>query len=213
MAKRKRQHLAELETFDNVYQQPVLWKGQWATECFGNSHPITLELACGKGEYTVELARRFPQTNFIGVDIKGARIWRGAKTAIETGIPNVAFIRTYIQFLPEYFGKDEISEIWITFPDPYIKPSKWRKRLTSSFFLNIYRQILKPEGHIHLKTDSDKLYQFTLETLQAEKCTVQAQIDDIYGQDCPNELLSIQTYYEKKHLANQRTIKYVCFTL
>jgi len=169
LGKNKLKHLDELQTFSNVFQLQRDLKGKWNEFVFQNSNPITLELACGKGEYTLALARKFPQRNFIGIDIKGARIWRGARTALEEKIPNVAFLRTYIDHLEEYFSPGEVEEIWITFPDPYHEKSKARKRLTSEKFLPRYKTILKPGGFIHLKTDDMQLYQFTLEKISEFK--------------------------------------------
>ena len=177
MSKGKLERFAELKTFNNVFEypdypedKPFFLKGKWSSGYFKNDNPITLELACGKGEYTIALAKKYPDRNFIGIDIKGARIWKGAKMALGEGLANVAFLRIFIDWLHNYFDKEEIDQIWITFPDPYPKKSKKNKRLTSSKFLNLYRNILKKGGQIHLKTDSDLLYQFSLEMIKAEKC-------------------------------------------
>lgn len=212
MSKKKRIHLAELETFPNVFQLQKELKGRWNEIVFKNKNPITLELACGKGEYTIALAKKFPERNFIGVDIKGARIWRGAKTALEEHILNVAFLRTYIDHITEFFEEDEVSEIWITFPDPYPENSKARKRLTSEMFLPRYRQILKPGACIHLKTDDLPLYEFTLEMLSKNKCRILFHTNNLYTSSLPDEILSVKTFYEKQHLANGRTIKYIRFS-
>lgn len=212
MAKKKLIRLSELETFTNVFQLRMELKGKWKQLVFGNTFPITLELACGKGEYTVALARNFPARNFIGIDIKGARIWRGAKTALEEKISNAVFLRTYIDHITEYFEPGEVAEIWITFPDPYHENSKMTKRLTSSVFLNRYRQILQPGGIIHLKTDDQLLYEFSLHTIAKENCRLLFNTADLYASGLPDEILSVKTFYEKQHLANGKTIKYIRFS-
>jgi len=213
MSKKKLQRLAELETFPNVFQLQKELQGNWNRLVFKNSNPITLELACGKGEYSLAMARKFPQRNFIGIDIKGARIWRGAKTAMDEQLINVAFLRTYIDHLPEYFLQDEVEEIWILFPDPYVKKSKENKRLTSSSFLKRYQQIIKTDGLVHLKTDDNQLFQFTLETLMQQGAKIIFRTSDLYSEDLPDEILNEKTFYEKMHLANKKTIKYVKFIL
>lgn len=212
MAKKKRIRLAELESFPNVFQLRKELKGKWHELVFYNKAPITLELACGKGEYTIALAKKFPARNFIGIDIKGARIWRGAITAIEEKIGNVAFLRTYIDHLTEYFEPGEVAEIWITFPDPYLENSKARKRLTSGIFLQRYQQILQPGGIIHLKTDDPMLYQFSLDTIGKDHHIIM-HTEDLYAQPMTDDILSVKTFYEKKHLAQGRTIKYIRFSL
>jgi tRNA (guanine-N7-)-methyltransferase len=171
---------------------------------------LVLELACGKGDYTIALAREHPEQNFIGVDIKGARMWLGAKTALENSIPNAAFLRTRIEFIERFFGPQEVSEIWITFPDPF--EGKATRRLTSPPFLDRYRKILSPGGIIHLKTDSDLLYEYTLEVIAEDpRCTLIYSNDDIYHGPLPFPELDHKTYYEKKHLRDGRRIKYVKF--
>lgn len=216
MGKGKLEKFAELETFANVYQKPEpgLLAGQWATEHFGNDLPVVLELACGKGDYTVALAERYPEKNFIGIDIKGNRIWNGAKRALEKGLSNAAFLRIYIDHIHEHFGENEISEIWITFPDPFLRESKSNKRLTSPRFLNFYRKVLQKEGSIHLKTDSPQLFEFTKEVIDEENLEVIRLVEDVY-KDSPDDLLltGIQTYYEKMHLEDGRTIRYVNFKI
>lgn len=198
---------------ENVYLYDDILPGDWSENVFGNTHPITLELACGGGEYTLELAGKFPDRNFIGVDIKGERIYKGAKKALDDGLKNVVFLRAYIQFLDRYIKRetDYVNEIWITFPDPYPKKSKKRKRLTSPFFLDIYRRILMPDGVIHLKTDSRLLYDFTLETLNSENCRIIRETSDLYHSSMADEILSIKTLYEEQHLKDGKTIKYVEF--
>lgn len=201
-----------IETFKNVLQYPEGMPGQWHQH-FNNSNPITLELACGKGEYSVNLGREHRDRNFIGVDIKGNRIHNGAKQALAEGLDNVAFLRIHIGQITEYFAKDEVNEIWIVFSDPFIKKGKEKNRLTHPRFLHLYQQIMKPGGIIHLKTDSDILYQFTLETIEEQGCTIIENLPDIYGTGRVTGALAIQTFYEKMHLADGRTINYVSFRL
>jgi tRNA (guanine-N7-)-methyltransferase len=225
MSKRnKLQKFAELLAFPNVYENfdpenPVLTaaqgqkvdlKGRWAAEHFQNSQAITLELACGRGEYTVALAKAYPERNFIGVDIKGARIWKGANAALEENLANAAFLRTRIEQIAAFFTPGEVDEIWITFPDPFLRNSKVNRRLTSMAFLDRYRQLLKPGGLVHLKTDDPTLYEFTLE-VAAEYPHVELvhHQDDIYAQPLFLPELEIKTYYERMHLAESKTIKYV----
>jgi len=213
VGKNKLRHLAELETFPNVFQLRRDLKGEWNESVFKNQNPIILELACGKGEYAVALAKKYPEKNFIGIDIKGARIWRGAKTALEEKITNVVFIRTFIDHIEEYFSEEEVEEIWITFPDPYLKKSKARKRLTSKLFLERYKTILRSTGIIHLKTDDLQLYQFSLETIYEFKGSILFSSADLYSQALPDEILNTKTYYEQQHLAEGKAIKYIKFTL
>ncbi|TVR17842.1 MAG: tRNA (guanosine(46)-N7)-methyltransferase TrmB [Balneolaceae bacterium] len=215
--KNKTGRIAEVNQFPHVIQYVDFedeheLKGKWASEEFNHENPITLELACGKGEYSVNLAKKFPGRNFIGVDIKGPRIWVGAKEAVEQNITNVRFLRAFIDHLENYFSKGEVEEIWIPFSDPYLKKPK--KRLTSPKFLNIYRKVLKPWGTIHLKTDSKVLYNYTLDVIKREDLNVITRIDDVYRDAPEHELLtSIQTYYEKMHLKEGKTIHYVAFQL
>lgn len=192
---------------------PVERKGQWAQTHFGNLNPITLELACGRGEYTVDLARQYPDRNFIGVDIKGARIWKGAKIALAEGLTNAAFLRTRIEAIDHFFAAGEIAEIWITFPDPFLKKGKANRRLTAPRFLQRYRNILQPTGHIHLKTDSQELYIWTQETLaQQPAVSVAYHDDDIYSKPLPLAELRTETYYEKMHKDLGKTITYTRFS-
>lgn len=194
-------------------------KGKWGEEFFKNSNPIVLELGCGKGEYTVQLAKIFPQKNFIGVDIKGARLWKGAKAVTEEGIPNAAFLRTRIEFIESLFGRGEVSEIWITFADPQIKRA--RKRLTGTLFLNRYRNFLSPSGIIHLKTDSLYLYKYTLLSLQHNGLHIVEALEDLYGdaqnpdllRRLPAGLTTIRTFYEQYYIKNGFSIKYLSFNL
>lgn len=211
MGKDKLRKFAEISTFTNVLQLDAgkTMKGQWAAKHFGNDRPIVLELACGKGEYTVNLAKLFPAYNFIGIDYKGNRIWRGAKTALEENIPNVAFLRIQIETILDYFAEDEVSEIWITFPDPQPQKSREKKRLTNPSFLAKYREILIPGGIMHLKTDNDELFAYTQEKLTKLGLDIHAQTSDLYQSDLADEVLSIKTYYEKKYLETAKNINYI----
>jgi len=209
----KQYKFSQIEKFENVFQFDKTKKGQWAKAHFRNNHPITLELACGKGEYSTGLGREFPNRNYIGIDIKGNRIYTGAKKALEEGLQNVAFLRTRINQITEYFDEGEVDEIWIIFPDPFLRDSKAKNRLTHQNFLSLYQKILKPGGTIHLKTDSPPLYQFTLETIESVGATVVSNWSDIYGKGLNTGALSIQTFYEKMHLEDGRQINYVSFTL
>lgn len=211
MGQKKLIRFEEIKTFSNVLIYPQHMHGKWQ-EHFGRSGAITLELACGKGDYTLELARRFPEENFIGVDIKGNRIWSGARTALDEGLGNVAFLRTSIDRLDSYFLPAEVKEIWITFPDPFLRASKAGKRLTHPRFLHLYHRVLQPGGLIHLKTDSPELYAFTREVIAENNCSLLKDIADVHGTDS-GELLGIKTFYEKMHLENGRTIRYLQFTL
>lgn len=218
MGKDKLRRFDEVDKFENVFEftdfsEKPKPKGRWHKDIFKNDNPIILELACGKGEYTLNLARQFPVKNFIGIDIKGARIWRGAKTALQDQLDNVRFVRMYIDHLDEYFEKDEIDEIWITFPDPYPRKSKRSKRLTSPKFQNIYNSLLKKDGVIHLKTDSDFLYNYTLKTISEERCRLYENIDDVYKEKPNDPLLTIKTFYEQMHLKKGKTIHYLSFRL
>ena len=201
-----------INTFSNVFQYPEGMNGKW-NEYFGNNHPITLELACGKGEYSTGLGAMHSNRNFIGVDVKGNRIFIGARKALRDDMKNVAFLRTQILQLQEYFSQNEVAEIWIIFPDPFLRESKSQKRLTSPRFLSIYQKILKPGATINLKTDSKELYDFTLESIAETGCTIQENIADIYGRGKAVGALAIRTFYEEMHLAEGRTIYYLSFTL
>ncbi len=212
MGQKKLQRFAEIETFPNVLIYPEGMPGQWKS-FFKNDQPLTLELACGKGDYTLALARRFPERNFLGVDLKGNRIWRGAKTAIEEPLPNVAFLRTQIDKLDRYFAPGEIAEIWITFPDPFLRKSKSKKRLTHPKFLQLYQPLLAPGAAINLKTDSPELYEFTREVTVASNCKVLEDIPDVYALTEVPPLLQIKTFYEGMHLEDGRTIRFIKFTL
>jgi tRNA (guanine-N7-)-methyltransferase len=212
MGQKKLVRFAAIKTFANVLQYPEGMKGAWRN-FFSNDHPITLELACGKGEYSVALGREHADRNFIGVDIKGNRIYIGAKRALAEGLGNVAFLRAQIGQLTDYFAKDEVSEIWIIFPDPFLRDGKAKNRLTHPRFLRLYQQVLTPGARIHLKTDSPELYNFTRETLEEQGCIVHEDVADIYGKGRATGPLAIQTHYEGLHLADGRTIYYISFSL
>ena len=221
-SKNKLKRFKENETFANVIQpnrEEVITgnfplKGVWARDFFKNNHPIVLELGCGKGEYTVNLAKEYPDKNFIGVDIKGARFWRGAKTALEEQIPNAAFLRTQIELIDLLFAQGEVSEIWITFPDPQIKYKRTKHRLTNQEFLARYKHILSPEGLIHLKTDSEYLHGYTLGLLHGMGHEVLYANHHIYrNEGAPKEVLTIQTTYEKQYLSQGKPITYIRFRL
>ncbi|MBN1252846.1 MAG: tRNA (guanosine(46)-N7)-methyltransferase TrmB [Bacteroidales bacterium] len=220
MAKNKLARFEENAGFEHVLQpdyKDVLnkdfhLKANWNNVFFKNNNPIVLELGCGKGEYTVNLAQKFPNKNFIGIDIKGARLWRGAKIAFEKKLNNVVFIRTRIDFIESFFCKDEVSEIWITFPDP--QPKRIKKRLSSTLFLTRYKNFLNETGIIHLKTDSQLLYKYTKALIHENKFIVNNSISDVYDdKDVPEELTSIQTFYEKQFLNEGKKITYLRFNL
>ena len=221
MGKNKLARFKELEAFDRVFQPPFEeffgkdypLKGKWAREVFGNDRPVVLELGCGKGEYTVGLSREEPGKNFIGVDSKGARIWRGARTAHLEQIPNVAFLRTRIDFIESFFAGNEVSEIWITFPDPQERKRRQKKRLTGAVFLNKYLRMLADGGTIHLKTDNMPLYRDTLELLHYNNLPVTLNTEDLYATGWKIEATVIQTFYEKRFLSEGAKIKYIQFRL
>jgi len=214
VGKDKLRRFAEISTFSNVVQLDAgkPFKGKWASEFFKNENPVVLELACGKGEYTVNLGRLFPQKNFIGIDYKGNRIWRGAKTALEDGVNNVGFLRIQIETILDYLGEGEIDEIWITFPDPQPQISREKKRLTSPRFLEKYKQILRPEGPINLKTDNDDLHAYTAEKIGELGLKLHVKTEDLYNSEFADEVLSIKTYYEKKYLQDNKNINYLKFS-
>jgi tRNA (guanine-N7-)-methyltransferase len=212
MGQKKLQRFAELETFANVLQFPKEMKGKWHS-LFQNNQPITLELACGKGEYALGLGRLYPKRNLIGIDLKGNRIWVGAKKALQEGLKNVAFLRTQIEQLTDYFEKDEVAEIWITFPDPQLRLSKVKKRLTHPKFLRLYQQLLAPGGLIHLKTDSPDLYRFTKLVIELYRCRLLEDMADVFSNKNICEELKIKTHYESLDIAGSNRIHYLCFSL
>lgn len=223
MGKGKLAKFAEMETFKNVFQYPYSviddvpfeMKGHWREQYFGNDNPIVLELGCGKGEYAVGLARMFPNINFIGVDIKGARMWTGAKMAIEEGLTNVAFLRTNIEIIDHFFAPDEVQEIWLTFSDPQMKNA--RKRLTSTYFMERYRHFLTDRGLIHLKTDSNFLFTYTTYMVERNQLRVLLRTEDLYHteglDEATREILGIHTYYENQWIERGLNIRYMKFEL
>ena len=219
-SKNKLKRFKENETFSNVIQptreevlnNTLTLKGNWNRDFFKNENPIVLELGCGKGEYSVNLAAMFPEKNFLGIDIKGARFWRGAKTALTEKINNVGFLRTQIELVDFIFDENEIDEIWITFPDPQIKYKRTKHRMTNPDFLNKYKKILKPNGMVHLKTDSEYMHGYTLGLLQGLGLTIEYAHHDVYGTtNAPKEVTDIQTYYESQYLAINKKITYLRF--
>jgi tRNA (guanine-N7-)-methyltransferase len=212
MGQKKLVRFAEIETFPNVLQFPKDIAGNWHTH-FNNANPITLELACGKGEYAVGLGQLYPDRNFIGVDLKGNLIWVGAKKAIQQYLNNVAFLRTQIDLVAGYFAANEVTEIWITFPDPQLRKSKAKKRLTHPKFLRLYQQFLVPGGLIHLKTDSPDLYTFTKLVINLFGCILHTDTDNVYQQEKISEDLKIKTHYESLDIAGSSRIHHICFSL
>ena len=221
-SKNKLKRFNENDTFHNVFQPkreelvdavyPL--KGQWNQQFFKNSNPLVLELGCGKGEYTVGLAERYPNKNFIGIDIKGARFWRGAKTAVENKMPNVAFVRAQIELIEQLFETNEVDEIWITFPDPQIKYKRTKHRMTNAMFLKRYKNILNETGIVHLKTDSEFMHGYTLGLLHGQGHEVQYANHDVYRQEgSPEEVTAIQTFYENQYLEKQKAITYIRFKI
>lgn len=215
--KNKLAKFAEMEELSNVFQPKhaeifrtnYFLKGNWNQQVFHNNHPIVLEIGCGKGEYTIELGKLYPEKNFIGLDIKGARMWKGAKTAYEAQMNNIAFLRMYAEMLESAFAPGEISEIWITFPDPQM--AKARKRLTGTRFLSLYQKILAPNALIHLKTDSPFLYTYTSALIKTNQLTEYVNTDDLYGCGMEDQILGIKTFYEKQWLSRGKKIKYIRF--
>ena len=219
-SKNKLKRFKENETFSNVIQptredvlnNTLMLKGNWNRNFFKNENPIVLELGCGKGEYSMNLATMFPEKNFLGIDIKGARFWRGAKTALVEKINNVGFLRTQIELVDCIFDENEVDEIWITFPDPQIKYKRTKHRMTNPDFLNKYKKILKPNGMVHLKTDSEYMHGYTLGLLQGLGLTIEYAHHDVYGTtNAPKEVTDIQTYYESQYLAINKKITYLRF--
>jgi len=221
VGKNKLARWAELGTFDNVIQpgkdaglginHPV--RGKWRSEIFRNQNPVILELGCGKGEYTTGLSRMFPENNYIGIDIKGARMWRGAKTAHEGNVTNAAFLRTRIEFINSFFAADEVDEIWITFPDPHPVRRNSNKRLTCPWFLNNYRNFLKNNGIIHLKTDNADLFNYTKSLAERNNLQIISAITDLNAAKAVDDILSIRTHYEKMFLKEKMKISYLSFRL
>lgn len=221
-SKNKLKRFKENETFVNVIQptraetenNSLNLKGNWAKNFFKNENPIVLELGCGKGEYSVNLAKANPNKNFLGIDIKGARFWRGAKTALEEKLTNVGFMRTQIELIDQLFAENEVKEIWITFPDPQIKYKRTKHRLTNADFLEKYKKILDPEGIVHLKTDSEFMHGYTLGLLHGRGELIEYAHHDVYGNDqSPKEVTEIQTFYESQYLELNKKITYVRFKL
>ncbi len=221
-SKNKLKRFKENESFSNVFQPSreqvvsgeFLLKGKWNKDFFKNENPIVLELGCGKGEYAVGLAEKYPNKNFIGIDIKGARFWRGAKTAIEGKLNNVCFVRTQIELINHLFAENEIDEIWITFPDPQIKYKRTKHRMTNSEFLKLYKKILKKDGVVHLKTDSEFMHGYTLGLLHGQGHDVLYANHNVYhNEGSPEEVTTIQTFYEKQYLEIKKAITYIRFKI
>ena len=212
MAQKKLLRFAQIKEFENVFEYPSDMQGKWHKH-FKNKQPIILELACGRGEYTVSLAKLYPYKNFVGIDIKGNRMYIGAKKALDERITNAAFLRTQIEKLPVYFAQDEIDEIWITFPDPQLRLSKAKKRLTHPRFLRLYQQVLKAKGCIHLKTDSPDLYLFTKMVAKMLVIDIMVDLDNAYSQENIEAELKIKTHYESLDIAGSKKIHYLQFRL
>ncbi len=212
MAQKKLLRFAQIKEFENVFEYPQHMQCEWRKH-FKNNHPLLLELACGRGEYTVNLAQLHPQKNFIGIDVKGNRMYIGAKNALDNKIVNAAFLRTQIEKLPEYFEHDEVDEIWITFPDPQLRLSKAKKRLTHPRFLRLYQKVLKPNAPIHLKTDSPQLYDFTKKVIGMYGLRLLEDSNDAYRMENISEELKIKTHYESLDIAGSKKIHYLKFTL
>ena len=219
MGKNKLQKFADMASYPHVFEYPYSvadnvpfeMKGNWRRDFFGNDHPVVLELGCGRGEYTVGLGKLFPGKNFIGVDIKGARMWSGATEALQEELKNVAFLRTNIEIIDRFFGENEVDEIWLTFSDPQMK--KATKRLTSTYFMNRYRNFLRPGGTIHVKTDSQFMYTYTRLMLEKNHLPVGVVTEDLYHSGLADEILGIRTYYEQQWLDRGLNIKYIRFQL
>jgi len=221
VGKGKLARFADNDRFENVFQpsyeilinQQFEQKGNWNNNFFQNQNPITLEIGCGRGEYSVNLASKYPERNFIGVDIKGARLWAGAKFATNNNLKNVGFVRTRIEFTDSCFAKNEVDEIWITFPDPQLKDRFAKKRLTSSRFLNKYRNFLKKDGIVHLKTDSQELHEYTLQILKHNNLEIIEHTNNLYNSNLVSDILSIKTHYEELFSKQGKTITYIKFKI
>jgi len=219
MGRNKLEKFAENKTFPNFFdadyqsikKTDFYLKGNWGKEFFKNTHPIVLELGCGKGEYATGLAEKYPNMNFIGIDKKGARMWKGCKYSVEKGMKNVAFIRSQVSYVPHYFDKNEISEIWLTFPDPQPKRTKATKRLTSPLYLDFYKRVIQPDGFIHLKTDNESLFEYTLDVLTNFQHKIIDKKADLYSHEKIDENVLIETYYEKKWREQGHKIYYIKF--
>jgi len=221
MGKNKLKRFAEMKSFGNVFEphfsevfgHDFFMKGNWNEKFFRNNNPVIIELGCGKGEYTLNLAMMHKDINFIGIDRKGARIWRGALTALEKQMHNVAFLRTRIELIDSFFSQGEVQSIWITFPDPHLSKSGEKHRLTSPRFLNLYSRFLKPDGAINLKTDSFELFSYTCDTIENTGSKMLFASPDLYNSNIKDKVLSIKTFYENQHLADGKKICYIKFTL
>lgn len=221
MGKNKLKKFEELGKLDRVFQPDFNQmfrndhhlKGKWNKEVFKNDHPLVLELGCGKGEYTIGLAQNFPEKNFIGIDIKGARMWKGAKESNEKNLTNSSFLRTRIELINSFFGKDEVTEIWLTFPDPQLKDRRKKKRLSGPKFLGLYQNFLVNNGMVHLKTDCRELYQYTLALAEKNQFEILVASNDLYASEFADDILGIKTYYEKKYLEKGMNINYLKFRL
>ena len=212
MGQKKLKRFAEIKTFPNFFEYPSDMQGKWS-EFFNNSYPLVLELACGKGEYATGMGMLFPEKNFIGIDLKSNRMWVGARKALQHPLPNVAFLRSQIDKLPNYFAPGEVAEIWLTFPDPQLRFSKAKKRLTHPRFLRLYQQVLDPDGVIHLKTDSPDLYLFTKKVIELYNLDLLEDIGDLYASSPVSPVLNIKTHYESLDIAGQSRVHYLQFRI
>lgn len=212
MSRHKRRKFSELATFPNFISEPYIFKGKWNEIVFKNLNPLVLELGCGKGEFSITLARLFPEKNFIGIDLDGARLWRAGKDALTLNLSNVVFVQANIQSITEIFSENEASEIWIPFPDPYPKPSKWKKRLISSIFLDYYKNILQPGSMLHFKTDNTALFEFGLKSIYESGFYIIEYTYDLYNSALQNEFNTIPSYFESLFKEKGEPIKYARFS-